>query len=418
MYARGLAVKRQIGYVYAEMTAPALIRSLDQVLAPVTPEAFLAEYRGRKPLHVPGAPGKFASVMSWEILSGQLNQTSIWSRNSLNVVLDGTTVPPRQYCRPAVDRDGRDYLMVELELLLPLLRRGASLVTNDIADLGPGLKAAARTLEADLGGKAQANLYCSWLSHQGFGSHFDTHEVYVLHVAGEKTWNIYGKHFDDPVAHTYFKTLGDEFHEAHKGPITLQARLKPGDLLYLPRGWYHDALASSEATLHVAFGLTTAIGLDLVSLLFERAVHDPLCRASLPDPRPDGGKALREHLAKIGQRLAGFTGEAEVQDQARQFVEGFRYARADIALPDDALSARYKLLPGDFAVRDTPQGWALMNGKRGVPIPEGFDRTVAWIVARPEFDTAELDRAFPGLDLSKRQDLLAKLAAMKVIEVV
>jgi hypothetical protein len=307
--------------------------------------------------------------------------------------------------------------MVDLAMLLPLLRRGASLVTNDIADLTPGLKAAAQVLETGLCGKAQANLYCSWLAHQGFGSHFDTHEVYVLHVAGEKTWNVYGKHFDDPVAHTYFKTLGDKFHEDHKGPISLQATLKPGDLLYLPRGWYHDALASSEATLHVAFGLTTPIGLDLVSLLFERAVHDPLCRASLPDPRPDDGQALKEHLAKLGQRLAGFATEAEVQAQTARFVESFRYPRADIALPGDALSARYKRLPGDFAVRETAQGWALLNGKLGAPIPEGFDRIVAWIVARPGFDTGELDRTFPELELSKRQDLLAKLAAMKVIEV-
>ena len=34
-----------------------------------------------------------------------------------------------------------------------------------------------------------------------------------------------------------------------------QVTLRPGDLLCIPRGQYHDALASQNGAIHVAFGL-------------------------------------------------------------------------------------------------------------------------------------------------------------------
>ena len=43
--------------------------------------------------------------------------------------------------------------------------------------------------------------------------------------------------------------------------------MKPGDILYLPRGQYHDALTGDRASLHVTFGVAPATGLALFKLL-------------------------------------------------------------------------------------------------------------------------------------------------------
>src|SRR5690606_26155707 len=125
------------------------------------------------------------------------------------------------------------------------LRRGASMVCNDIDQLTPELRAVASPLETSLNAKGQANLYCSWKAHPAVRTHFDTHEVFAVHVAGRKTWKLYGRSIDDPIAHPYFKSLPQEYHNTHRGPLTQEVTLEPGDLLYLPRGWYHDALATS-----------------------------------------------------------------------------------------------------------------------------------------------------------------------------
>ncbi|HSK39189.1 MAG TPA: cupin domain-containing protein, partial [Arenibaculum sp.] len=315
------------------------------------------------------------------------------------------------YCRPAVDREGREAMMADLEKVGTWLRRGASLVCNDIDSLTPGLKSAANALEQGLGGKAQANLYCSWRAHQAFGSHFDTHDVYAFHFEGEKTWRIYGRHFEDPVAHPAFKSQDQSFHDAHKGPVSMEVNLKPGDILYIPRGWYHDALASSAATFHVAFGVTSVIGLDFLSMLFERAVQDPAFRANVPRDADE----LARHLAELGERAAAFAREPETVRRFAGFVEGFRYRRAGLDLPGDALARRWRVRAG-IRVFTGPDGPRLGDSKRSVRVPPPMQAAVAWAVERREFSDAEFEAAFPALAQTVRDKILADLANMKVVE--
>ena len=125
---------------------------------------------------------------------------------------------------------------------------------------------------------------------QGFGAHFDTHDVYAVHVEGTKTWHIYEGRADDPIAHPMFKTLGREHHEKAKGAKLMDVHMEPGDLLYLPRGQYHDALADEGGTMHIAFGITYPIGMDVMTFLFDRSLlsrsSGPTCRALLTPKRP------------------------------------------------------------------------------------------------------------------------------------
>lgn len=387
------------------------IDSFADILAPTAPEEFFQDIRYRKPLHVQGAADKFASVMSWEALTALINQTTIWSASTLQLVQDGRKLEAPEYCVPGANRDGAPVMVPEIEKVRGWLRQGASMVCNDIDQLSPGMKAAAGALERALGCKVQANLYCSWKAHQGFGSHYDTHEVFAIHVAGEKTWKIYGKHFEDPISHPYFKTFGHEFHEKHKGPISQTVSMKPGDLLYIPRGWYHDALATSEATIHVAFGATGPIGLDLFPMLFERAVKDPLFRTNLP-----AGATLADHLGQLGDRLAAYVREEEMAAQTDAFMEGFRYSRGFVTLPDDALTRTFRRNEGGIKLMRHKGAWVLTDGKQGVPIPPGLDKPIAWALDRPAFEESDLAAAFPALKPPARAKLLQDLTNMGVLQ--
>ena len=42
-------------------------------------------------------------------------------------------------------------------------------------------------------------------SHQAFGPHCDTHDVFAIHFEGEKVWNIYEKTENNPINHPLFK---------------------------------------------------------------------------------------------------------------------------------------------------------------------------------------------------------------------
>lgn len=392
----------------------AVPKTFADLLAPMTPETFFAEYHGRRPLHVKGAADKLAGVMNWKDLTALLNQTSLWSMRTLELVLDKRKLEPKDYCYPGVDLEGRETMRADIDLVGRWLRRGASMVLNDIDALTPPLKQVSGILEEALGGKAQANLYCSWQAHQAFGSHFDTHDVYALHFEGEKTWNIYNRHFEDPVAHPSFKGLGVPFHEAHKGPLTQEVTLRPGDLLYIPRGWYHDALASSKTSVHIAFGVTSVIGVDLVKLLFERTIQDPLFRRSVPR-RDSGDEALKRHLAALADRLAELVREPEVLEAFKRYMDDFRYRRGVIDLPGDALVKRWKTRPG-ISLLARPDGPHLGDAKRSVRIPPGMEKPVAWVMERGAFSEADFSSAFPSLPAAAQARLLADLAGMKVIE--
>ena len=77
--------------------------------------------------------------------------------------------------------------------------------------------------------------------------------------------------------------------------------MKPGDILYLPRGQYHDALTGAQASLHITFGVSPATGLALFKLLESAASQESAFRAYLPDARNEA--ALRERLGKLAERV-------------------------------------------------------------------------------------------------------------------
>jgi ribosomal protein L16 Arg81 hydroxylase len=392
--------------------------SFADILSPIAPETFFAEYHGRKVLHVPGRADKFASAMSWAKLNALLNMTAIWTSRSFEMALDGALLSAREYCRPAVDHGtGAPSQQPDAARVTALLKRGASLLLNDVDTLNPGLAAVARALEGTLEARVQANLYCSAAERQAFPSHFDTHDVYAVHVEGEKLWRIYEGRLDNPVAHPAFQGQPQSFHEQSKGKIAAEILLKPGDLLYIPRGTYHDALAQTDGTLHVAFGAVSVIGLDFVSGIFERAVHDPLFRQDLPRRHaPGGDAAFDRHMRALSERLAAMVADQATLGDFRVFQDSYRYPRGGFALSESLFSDKpYRVTSREFSVVRRGSAWALRKGDKTTAIPPGFDRAVAWIIERDTFAVEALSQAVPELSPDQRQDLLQSLETMGVI---
>ncbi|MCY4563370.1 MAG: hypothetical protein OXE40_02690, partial [Gammaproteobacteria bacterium] len=276
--------------------------SFEELLAPVTPGEFFGEYYGQKPLHIPGEPHKFAEVMSWDGLNQALAINAFWTKDNLRLYQDIAAVPAEKYCR-SVPGLGTRVLRPDPELVKSHLSRGASLVLNSIDTLTPGIQSVADVLERALLGYTQLNLYCSFAEHKAFDSHFDTHEVFALHTEGEKTWNVYEGRLDNPIHHPTFLELTAEQHRRNRRDLLMEVHMTPGDLLYIPRGQYHDALASSDASLHLTFGVIPLRGIDIFELLEDEAVTDSLFRQDLPRYDANGAADdLRERLADLAGR--------------------------------------------------------------------------------------------------------------------
>jgi hypothetical protein len=197
---------------------------------------------------------------------------------------------------------------------------GASLVADALEDVDPAIGDAVAMLSRRFEAQSGANAYCSFKDVQAFASHCDTHDVFAVQLEGEKLWRIYENRAEAPV-----RTLSGEGAQAvidrAKGRVAMEVRMRPGDLLYLPRGFYHDATAASDVSLHLTFAVLPMTGVGALQLLLEQAEEDPAIRAYLPS---GGGDGLREHLSGLADRLRDrllsplFLAELEARQRGRQ----------------------------------------------------------------------------------------------------
>lgn len=316
--------------------ASTAVQGFADIIAPLSVDEFFASVAGKRPVHIPGAADKFTFAMSWDHMNRILNQTAIWTPHTLQLVLDKMAIRPDQYAREGIGRDGNATYLVDLDKVREFIRQGASLVLNEIETLTPGMKRIAEILGQTPGGKVQGNLYCSWHKHQAFDVHYDTHDVFAMQVTGEKAWRIYQRHFKDPINHPAFKTRDAAFHHAHKGPLLMEFTMRPGDLVYVPRGFYHEALAESEATVHMSFSVVPLIGLDVVTMLFEHGVMDEVFRQAVPQPDERGGAALDEYLMRLAGRMREMLRDPKVRAAVAEQARHFRFPLQSIKLPDDS----------------------------------------------------------------------------------
>ncbi|WP_309093299.1 JmjC domain-containing protein [Phenylobacterium sp.] len=295
--------------------------TLDDLLAPVGRRRFDDEFNDRKPLHIPaGQDGSRRRLLDWDRFNHLLDQSSIWTAQSLKLVFNGEPIPPETYCVEAQTQSGPVFRPAPARVQT-LLANGASLIAGDVQGLTPELAALSRELSEHFAGLAGVNVYCSFGGVQAFNTHYDLHHVFAVQVEGEKTWRLYANRADAPVDLPPDAATAKRMFEAGRGPLMQEVRMRPGDVLYLPRGWHHDALATEGASLHVTFSVTPLYGRILFRLLESAALQDPAFRAWLRPASEAGGAALRDQLMDLGRRLAHLTTLPEFADEVAMAQE-------------------------------------------------------------------------------------------------
>lgn len=399
-----------------------MMDAFETLLAPVGPDVFFAEYFDRKALYVPGTPEKAATFGLADM--ERLANMTIWTPDSLKLYVDTRPVPAAEYLRRDPALADRQPWRTDPAKVAEWLARGASLVLNDIDQFDARLNAIGGALERRTHCKAQANLYFSRAERKAFDVHCDTHDVYALHLAGEKVWRIWSGREDAPIndaGGAYVARPPEERH-ARKGPLLQEVAMRPGDVLYLPRGQYHDALATADGAMHVAFGAIMPIGMDILTLLFERAMASPRFRANLP---VDGDESrLAAHLDGLAAAAADMLREPAFVAEAARLIRENGFQRSAMALsdvmaapgvPDDEEENALSLTGDGFAVVRRGGDWLLKGPGGAVALPEEVRPQTQWVLSQRRFTPAALRRAFPAMGEAAAAKLVADLKAMAVI---
>lgn len=93
-------------------------------------------------------------------------------------------------------------------------------------------------LQEQFGSMAGSNVYLTPPNSQGFAPHYDDIEAFVLQLEGRKLWRVYRPRVP---TEELALTSSPNFSQEDLGEPVLQTVLEPGDLLYFPRGFIHQA---------------------------------------------------------------------------------------------------------------------------------------------------------------------------------
>lgn len=379
-----------------------------EMLAPLPAEEFFDGWKDRRPIHLPGGGDKFASLFSWREMNRLLDMANVWSGRTMKIVMDGNALASESFCRPVYNREGERAMQADPARVRRRLRDGATMVLDFIESFSPSVASVCAALQVWFGGPATCNLYCSWEERQGFRAHFDTTDVVVLQIAGRKTWRVYTGRFENPVDLPGYETTGfpQDRHEQNKGDLLAALDMTPGDLLYLPRGQYHEALAAGGGSLHLTFDIGQATGHDLLANLQDRIMDDPLFR--MPMPSFDDARAHDAHLRRLADRARDLVRDpdATASFQKAQRQRAFLFCYPEFGLPDRGDPVLYRVR-GLAARLD---GGALRTLAGVTPLESAEASLAEWILARDFFEAGELD------DRPNRTAALATFAEAGLIE--
>ncbi len=382
--------------------------SMDALLAPMSWATFEKEILGQESCHITNRPSGLP-LFSWQALSDLLSMTSLWSASTLRLVERGVPVPPALYCQETLNREGQPVLQPLPEKVMAFWRQGAGLVCNDVSELTPSLQQVARLLGRACGARVLANTYATSQQIPGFKSHFDTHDVWAFQVEGEKKWHLYENRAPHPVNHPLFNQLDDAYHAAHKGALAKEIVMNPGDILYLPRGVYHDACAISEHSLHVTFSVMRPTGLDLVSRLFEELLHDPLARQDIPLETSE----RQNYGQKLGDLARTFLAHPELGTPL--FIQETKEDNEVCVLPQKVDPSFRRALEGAKVGQEGKNYWLIARDAQ-VPIPQGWEKPMAWILQKESFRQGVFFQEFPSKNKGDMTQFLVDLMGMGVLE--
>jgi hypothetical protein len=366
-----------------------------ELLAPLTTQDFLSDYWEKNFCHISGR--------------GPIYYSKVFAIADVDAAL----FPVRQFVPEPAARainSRKTETASDAGSLYQSFIDGSSINVNHIDKQFPSINRLCRKLEQLFHFPSGANLYLTPPHSQGFAAHYDRHEVFVLHISGEKRWDIWHPNQLLP--------LSDSTHPVPKdlGEPLARITLKPGDMLYLPRGWVHQAYSEDATTLHVSVRVEPFRWLDIaVEALRLSADRNEGLRRSLPCRFLDNPEASTIAPELLRDFMGPLVESCDITEALA--VLGKQFTRRLMPLLDNrfetlgaigGLSLESVIGKREGAVtflEVSDEKVHIYFGGNVVSMPERVLHAINFIVANDTFSV----KAIPGLDDASRLVVVRKL---------
>ncbi|HYP46488.1 MAG TPA: cupin domain-containing protein [Propionibacteriaceae bacterium] len=305
--------------------------------------------------------------------------------------------------------------------LVRLFAEGSTLVLQALHRVWPPVLALCQQLAAELGHPVQANAYVTPPQNQGFSNHYDVHDVFVLQIEGEKRWIIHSPVLESPLRDQPWSDRRAAVEQRAQERPLLETVLRPGDCLYLPRGFLHAAQALGGVSTHLTIGVHTWTGFHLAEQLMGQALRTV---AQRPDVRSSlavgtsfsDGREVRDDVERVRAALLEAVRQVDPEQLAatmqQQALNSSRAApvgplrqlrEASTLSPDERVQLREHL---EATLDTTAQGRVLRSRAGALELSEAEVAGVKSLLGGGSVAAAEL-----GVDLARRL-MLAGLAVL------
>lgn len=284
------------------------------IVAPYTVKDFFDTYHEKEILHVQrNDKAYYRKILTSLEISDFLDRQDVFYP-SLRIVKAGKEIPSGEYTLKGVPighhkRDG----VINTEKAFALFNDGSTFVIQAGQRYFDHLSACCMELSRQFSAPVQANLYITPNRSQGFNPHWDTHDVFVLQISGTKTWHLYGFEKELPTKNQGFVSKGYS-----KEPLqTIQ--LSPGDFLYVPRGYVHDAVADDGISAHITIGILSFTWLRYFTELFTQLENEKAFREAVPFWRDDLEDCIQEKTALLKDTIDRLNVQEGLKKMTRQY---------------------------------------------------------------------------------------------------
>jgi len=271
----------------------------DKIVAPYSVDDFFNTYHEKDILHIKRNDEQYyQDILTPREISDYLERQDIFYP-SVRIVKNGKEIPNGEYTLKSTPighhrKDG----IINTDKAFSLFNNGATFVIQAGQRYFNNLSHCSLELSQKFNSPVQANLYITPNKSQGFNPHWDTHDVFVLQISGTKTWHLYGFEKELPTKNQSFVSK-----DYKKEPIqTIQ--LSPGDFLYVPRGYVHDAMADDGISSHITIGILSFTWARYFNEIFPQLEEFKEFREAVPFWKGDLSGLIQEKTESLRQKLS------------------------------------------------------------------------------------------------------------------
>lgn len=319
--------------------------SLAQLIGPGEVESFFKDTWGRKSVLFEGSiaaeAGGILNLASFEQLLATLNRAH---EGWLHLAGGGL----KAVLPDMVDEQG----MLKLHRIRAAFAGGETLYLTKAERVCHPLMQLARAIELDLAAEGvkvrepvNAHVFLTPPRSQGFRLHRDEHASFILQLDGCKEWTVYEPSPEDVPTRREPLRPGVIPASSLECNSRFTYQMHPGDVIYMPEFWPHEARAMSAHSLHVTLRI---FPLRWVDVLLAVCAEHPALSDALPRTawNGDGAATLAESLQYVIDSPAF---RKALPDLLGAF--GRKHAVPKSVLPDKGLS---QVLELDRIGLDTP----------------------------------------------------------------